>query len=401
MKIRGKMFLAGFGVFLALLVVGGVAGLVNFSIDSATSESETARLFAEKRNAQLEILNEYNLRLVALTLNAMDSIIDKDSGSISKERMGEIKDNGEWLLAHVKDIAELADTDSEKAEAETLSVNVNKFVNAVRDDLPALIASSAATMNKFKGADQGSADFARAEAGVKAKFDEMDDTLDVASSQVKGTIKALIKSVRDEARDANTTMAAKMLEVKKVISDGDTALLAFGAVVILISILVAILFSNSITRPIAHTVDALNSIAAMGDINLVLPEKLLARKDELGDLAKALKELVEFQKHEVGSISAIAGGDWTTSIAIRSDKDTLGQSLNGMIEQINNVLGQIKDASLQVNFGANEVSSASQALSQGATEQAASLEEISSSLTEIGSQTKTNAENANQAAQLS
>jgi methyl-accepting chemotaxis protein len=46
------------------------------------------------------------------------------------------------------------------------------------------------------------------------------------------------------------------------------------------------------------------------------------------------------------------------------------------------------------------MSDASQSLSQGATEQAASLEEISSSITEIGSQAKSNADNAGQANNL-
>ena len=54
-----------------------------------------------------------------------------------------------------------------------------------------------------------------------------------------------------------------------------------------------------------------------------------------------------------------------------------------------------------VDEGSNQVSDSSQALSQGATEQAASLEEITSSMTELASQTKINAENANQASQLS
>jgi methyl-accepting chemotaxis protein len=64
-------------------------------------------------------------------------------------------------------------------------------------------------------------------------------------------------------------------------------------------------------------------------------------------------------------------------------------------------MNQVRTTVEEVNRGAMQVSDASTALSQGATEQAASLEEITSSMTEIGGQTRTNAENANQANTLS
>ena len=47
--------------------------------------------------------------------------------------------------------------------------------------------------------------------------------------------------------------------------------------------------------------------------------------------------------------------------------------------------------------GADQLSDSSQALSQGSTEQAANIEEIVSSMTEVEAQTKTNADNADQA----
>jgi len=55
----------------------------------------------------------------------------------------------------------------------------------------------------------------------------------------------------------------------------------------------------------------------------------------------------------------------------------------------------------QINSTSEQVTDSSQSLSQGATESTASLEEISSSLNEMSSQTKLNAENANQANLLS
>jgi methyl-accepting chemotaxis protein len=75
------------------------------------------------------------------------------------------------------------------------------------------------------------------------------------------------------------------------------------------------------------------------------------------------------------------------------------------ITRINRKLAQVaaslNQAAHQVGAAANQVSSASQTLADGASQQAASLEETSASLEEIDSQTKRNAENAENARTLS
>jgi len=76
--------------------------------------------------------------------------------------------------------------------------------------------------------------------------------------------------------------------------------------------------------------------------------------------------------------------------------------VNEITEQValNNILGEVSQASERIDAMSAQVSSASQSLSQGATESAASLQEITSSMTQIGGQTKQNADNAQQANQL-
>ena len=58
---------------------------------------------------------------------------------------------------------------------------------------------------------------------------------------------------------------------------------------------------------------------------------------------------------------------------------------------------EIQTAGEQIASGSLQVADASQSLSQGSTESAASLEQISASMVEMASQTKLNAENAEQA----
>ena len=100
--------------------------------------------------------------------------------------------------------------------------------------------------------------------------------------------------------------------------------------------------------------------------------------------------------------SAIADGDLTHAIAAQA-KDEIGMvaaNFEKMRGQLDRAMQSIRMAADQVAAGAKNVSDASVSLSQGAAEQASSVEELSSSIAEIASQTKSNAENAGHANEL-
>ncbi|MBF0293700.1 MAG: methyl-accepting chemotaxis protein [Magnetococcales bacterium] len=93
---------------------------------------------------------------------------------------------------------------------------------------------------------------------------------------------------------------------------------------------------------------------------------------------------------------AIAGGDLTATIDL-DQKDELGQlasALKGMAEKLREVIGEVSSAAQQVSIGSNEISNTAQSLSQGATEQAASIEETSSAMEEMTSNIQQNTDNA-------
>lgn len=98
----------------------------------------------------------------------------------------------------------------------------------------------------------------------------------------------------------------------------------------------------------------------------------------------------------------MADGDLDIAVEINSKDEmgTLAASFNQMLTNINEVLHNINEATDQVATGSRQVSDSSISLAQGATEQASSVEELTSSVEEIASQTRLNADNANQANEL-
>jgi methyl-accepting chemotaxis protein len=78
----------------------------------------------------------------------------------------------------------------------------------------------------------------------------------------------------------------------------------------------------------------------------------------------------------------------------------LGRSFKAMTVNLNEVMTSINTAAEQVAAGSKQVADSSTALSRGTTEQASAIEQLSVSLEQIASQTKQNANDANQANQL-
>lgn len=92
----------------------------------------------------------------------------------------------------------------------------------------------------------------------------------------------------------------------------------------------------------------------------------------------------------------VAEGDLTVSFEHKQNDEVgeLATALRNMIQNLQRIVGDIQTASDQVSSGSHQMSSASEQLSQGATEQASSVEEVSSSMEEMKSNISQNADNA-------
>ena len=169
---------------------------------------------------------------------------------------------------------------------------------------------------------------------------------------------------------------------------------------ILIAIVVSILLSNAITKPIISCVNRI-VLLSQGDLKTAVPQ--VKANDETKVLANATQILVDTLDSYIGNIgdvlSTIADGDMTAEVSIDYEGDfaPIKASMQNIPASLNNVLTQISQASEQVASGSNQVASGAQALSQGSTEQASSVEELSATINEISGQIKLNAENAQQA----
>jgi len=156
------------------------------------------------------------------------------------------------------------------------------------------------------------------------------------------------------------------------------------------------LVMRSIIRPLRKGIELAETIQA-GDLSRRME---VHGSDEIGRLADALNKMADSLEEKAAFAERIAAGDLSHEVHLSSDRDTLGKALKTMLEKLNGIFGTIQQASEQVAYGSTRVAESSQSLSQGATESASSLEEIAATMNELASQTRTNAENAAEANQL-
>lgn len=173
--------------------------------------------------------------------------------------------------------------------------------------------------------------------------------------------------------------------------------IAAGVLVIGLGVVLLWLAAGSVARPIRRAAQLADTIRA-GDFSQRLS---LDQQDEIGQLASSLNQMADSLESTAGIAEKIAEGNLNVEVKLASDKDQLGRALRTMTENLNDVLGQVQAAGEQIATGSGQVADASQSLSQSTTESAASLEEINASMTEMASQTKLNADNAEQANKLS
>ncbi len=167
-----------------------------------------------------------------------------------------------------------------------------------------------------------------------------------------------------------------------------SALLALAGAVVM-----AVFIAQSIGKPIRNIAEVADKVA-IGELDVDVDVK---SKNEIGILAESFANLITSTREQAYAIERIADTDLTVEIPIRSEKDIMGKKLAQLVNQLNEIMHRITMASNQVASGSRQVADSSISLSQGATEQASSIEELTASLEEISSQTKVNAQNANNA----
>jgi methyl-accepting chemotaxis protein len=203
------------------------------------------------------------------------------------------------------------------------------------------------------------------------------------------------------------------------ISASQTATLAWlgGGAALLALIMFWLVVRATVLKPLSSLVKTSEALSR-GDLEQQVKFK---SSDEIGDMAAAYAEVIEYMKEMAGITTKIADGDLTVEIKPRSDKDVLSNAFSRMVARQRELISGVKGAAATVAEASEQLSKASeqtarvtqqiantiQQVAKGTTEQSVGLQEIvsneqrlSRAIEEMASGTQEQSASAEEAARM-
>lgn len=112
--------------------------------------------------------------------------------------------------------------------------------------------------------------------------------------------------------------------------EGALGIIILVSISLLVTMVISLVLARVIIKPITEIKTVTDGLAA-GDLTLSVTWK---SADEIGDLSASINAMVSTLKHVADLADAIASGDFSKEIVIKSDKDRLGTALHEMKSQI-------------------------------------------------------------------
>jgi methyl-accepting chemotaxis protein len=192
-------------------------------------------------------------------------------------------------------------------------------------------------------------------------------------------------------RQQNFVTEAREAAVQKYES-AHFVLISIAGASLIVGTVAAFWIALSISKGLSKATTLANAVA-IGDLE---QKAVVKTNDEIKDMIDALNQMTS-NLHATSEVAdRIADGDLTVVAKRISSKDSLGISLEKMLEKLRSVVADASSASENVSSGSQQLSASSEQLSQGATEQAAAAEQASAAMEEMAANVKQSADNAMQ-----
>ncbi|EME69551.1 sensory transducer protein [Paramagnetospirillum caucaseum] len=228
---------------------------------------------------------------------------------------------------------------------------------------------------------------------LSANADNRAQVSAIMTGEMRQTVIVLNKNLRDNLALQERVAKSEYEKGGETFTSTRIQNLSAVAIGLLAAIALAVMIVRSITVSIATMVKALGAVAERRMSTVIEGQ---TRKDEIGEMARALHTVNENQRDIAGIADQLAGGDLTVTVTPLCDEDALGIALKTMVEKLSSVVGETVNAVQNVAAGSEQLSSGAEELSQGATEQASATEQAASSMEEMAANIKQTADNASQ-----
>ncbi|MBE2316469.1 methyl-accepting chemotaxis protein [Solirubrobacter sp. CPCC 204708] len=334
-SIKTKL-LATVGLLIVLMVAVGIVGMRGTS--TVGDEAHRMYQYAAKPLADMGIarakLNENRAFL--------NNHILETSGASKRELDEKITANAAEIDKRLKAVESTLQTPAGKRSFAKL-VAAREQYSAARDRVLALSRQN----QPVDAYARNKAEAVPAFAAVAESFNELfNSKVELAASGDAASVDAAASSQR---------LTLLLIVV--------SALAGFGLV---------LMVATSIVKGVRRVLGAADGIAA-GDLDHDLD---LANQDEVGDLAAAMRRMVDYLQEMAGAADRVAAGDLTATVTPRSERDALGTSLNGMIVNLRELVGNVSESASTLSAASEEMASTSQEAGRAVGEIASAIGDV-------------------------
>jgi methyl-accepting chemotaxis protein len=148
---------------------------------------------------------------------------------------------------------------------------------------------------------------------------------------------------------------------------------------LVISVISGILITRNVALPIRTITSALSNIS-QGDLNRDLPLEmklaLVARKDEIGQLAAGMKSAEDYLIEMAESAQKIADGDLTVAVTPKSPKDELGSAFADMVSGLRRSIGLVEESAVKLGTASDQLARSSEQAGQATGQIAATMQQV-------------------------
>lgn len=323
--------------------------------------------FVETEYASEISIQETATSILTLARDIRDAYIRAENGeNISsydqnvKKYVNEITNELEYVYNINKD-PEIA------RELENFGNNISKWINIGNEILTAINNKDMAKANKLI-------------------LNDCPEVLDVIIEQVSLIGDKISTNVQDDIEGTTRYIGIVMIII---------------IVIIIIGLILITKVVQAIIESISNPVEEIKSAAlemAKGNYDLEIE---YTSEDEIGVLADCMREMILFTKDNISNITEVLNKFAEGNFDVEIEDNYIGEfieikeSLEKIVDSINNTFYDIKIVTEQVKDGSEQVASTAQIISEGAINQAGIIQELIASIGEINEKVKVSTEQAN------
>ncbi|MEP6643135.1 MAG: HAMP domain-containing methyl-accepting chemotaxis protein [Acidobacteriaceae bacterium] len=342
----GKKLYMNFGAVLAMVVVLFLVNLI------AMQRERSAKAAAAEALQMAETNDKVRFQMMQNRLYLGNYLLSGDSREIDR-----MNDGLKTLAESIQVSVQLSNSDQQKVSLGKLLQNEQAWGNDFASPL----------QEKRKEVDAGNSTVAELQIFYLQKD---------AAAWIK-TSSELLEAAETENR--------KLLEQRRksdeTAGEATIVVAALSTVIALIlGVFIAYTTAKSITQPLNDLMKVAQQIATAGNLDHAID---INRKDEIGQLALTFISMVTYLKEMAAVSEAIAGGNLTVEVQPRSKDDMLGNAFARMIEGLQTLVRNVRDAASQVASASSQVAGASDESAKISLQTSSAIDEVTSTMHEM------------------